>query len=141
VIALGIDLGERRIGVAVSDPLGVTARPLGFVEHVSLSQDVAAVGELAHRRGAQAVVVGLPLNMDGSEGPAARRARRFAEALRRRLGITVHMWDERLTTVQAERDLVAAGQRRSRRRDTRDATAAALILQGYLDAQHRSERQ
>ncbi len=135
---LGLDLGERRIGLALSDPLGITARPLSVLECVSLGEDVRAVGELVARHRAQAVVVGLPLSMDGAAGAAARRARRFARALGRALAVPVHLWDERLTTAQAERDLLAAGQRRTARRQIRDAVAAALILQSYLDS-HRQE--
>jgi putative Holliday junction resolvase len=138
VRALGIDLGERRIGIAASDALGVAAQPVAVLERESLAKDVAAIGRAAERRGARVIVVGLPLSMDGTAGPAARRARRFAGALRRELGMEVHLWDERLTTAEAERGLIEAGHRRSRRRELRDAVAAALILQGYLDAQRRS---
>jgi putative Holliday junction resolvase len=136
VKALGIDFGERRIGLAGSDPLGLTAQPLSVFERASLAEDVRHIGEIADCRGAQTIVVGLPLNMDGSAGPAARRARRFAAKLRRELGMDVELWDERLTTVEAERALISGGQRRSRRKELRDAVAAALILQSYLDA-HR----
>lgn len=132
---LGIDFGERRIGVAGSDALGITAQPLSVVERKSRREDVARIGELASRRKAEVIVVGLPLNMDGSAGPAARRARRFAAALRRELGLEVEEWDERLSTAEAERALIASDKRRARRREVRDAVAAALILQGYLDAQ------
>lgn len=135
MIVLGIDLGERRIGVAVSDPLGVTARPAAVVEHTSLAEDVACVGKLAAQRKAERIVVGFPWNMDGSTGPAARKARRFANALRRHLGLDVVLWDERLTTVEAEEALAAAGRRREERGETIDKAAAAVILQRYLDAQ------
>lgn len=137
---LGVDLGERRIGIAASDLLGVTAQPVGVVEAKSQAEDVARVRERAEERGAGKIVIGLPLNMDGSEGPAARKARRFAAALEREGGLEVELWDERLTTVEAERMLIAAGQRRARRRQVRDRVAAALILQSYLDA-HREVEQ
>lgn len=136
---LGIDFGDRRIGVAASDALGLTAQPVTVLERQSLAEDIARIAELANRRRAQTIVVGLPLNMDGSAGPAARRARRFAAALRRELGLAVELWDERLTTVEAERVLIASGERRARRRQLRDSVAAAIILQAYLDAQRRKE--
>jgi putative Holliday junction resolvase len=135
---IGLDFGEKRIGLAVSDPCRGMARPLDVIERHSLSEDVARIGEMAKRRGASKMVVGLPLNMDGSVGPQARRARRFAARLRRELGLEVTLWDERLTSVEAERALLHAGEGRSRRRELRDAVAAALVLQGYLDAQRRS---
>ena len=135
---LGIDFGERRIGVAVSDELGVAARPLPVIERTSRAQDVARIGEIASHRKAHMIVIGLPLNMDGSAGPAARRAQRFAGLLRRELGMQVDVWDERLTTAEAERALIAAGERRARRREVRDGVAAALILQSYLDAHRRN---
>jgi putative Holliday junction resolvase len=140
VTVLGIDLGERRIGVAVSDALGLTAQPLAVIEHKSLEEDVARIGELAGVRSAEKIVVGLPLNMDGSVGPAARRARRFAATLRRKLGMVVELHDERLSTVEAEKALIEADTRRRRRREVRDAVAAALVLQSYLDAGRRGGR-
>jgi putative Holliday junction resolvase len=140
VTILALDLGERRIGVAASDSLGVTARPLQVITCETLARDIARIGEAAAARGATKIVVGLPLNMDGSAGPAARRARRFARRLSRELGIEVDMWDERLSTVQAERALIAADRSRASRREVRDGVAAAVLLQSYLDAQRRSEK-
>ena len=138
---LGVDLGERRIGIAASDLLGVTAQPVGVVEATSEAEDVARVREKAEERGAKKIVIGLPLNMDGSEGPAARKARRFAAALEQEGGLEVELWDERLTTVEAERMLIAADQRRATRRQVRDRVAAALILQGYLDAHREGDQE
>ena len=137
---LGVDLGERRIGIAASDLLGVTAQPVGVLEAKSEAEDIARVRERAEERRAGKIVVGLPLNMDGSEGPAARKARRFAAALEREAGLEVELWDERLTTVEAERMLIAADQRRAKRRQVRDRVAAALILQSYLDAHREGEQ-
>ena len=136
--ALGLDCGERRIGVAGSDDMGLIARPLSAIERTSRAEDAARIGELASRRKAKTIVVGLPLNMDGSAGPAARRARRFARMLERELGLKVELWDERLSTAEAERALIAADERRARRREVRDGVAAALILQSYLDARQRN---
>jgi len=137
---LGVDLGERRIGIAASDLLGVTAQPVGVLEAKSEAEDIARVRERAEERRAGKIVIGLPLNMDGSEGAAARKARRFAAALEREAGLEVELWDERLTTVEAERMLIAANQRRARRRQVRDRVAAALILQSYLDAHREGEQ-
>ncbi len=133
---IGLDFGERRIGVAVSDPGGWIARPLLVIERSSLRDDMARIAELVRSRRAQKVIVGLPLNLDGSLGPAARRARRFASALGRELDLPIALWDERLTTVEAERALLASDRSRQRRKEVRDAVAASLILQSYLDA-HR----
>lgn len=133
---LALDLGERRIGVAGSDPLGLTGQPVGVIERSSLKEDIARIGEIVCARGASTIVVGLPLNMDGSEGPQAKRARRFASVLRRALEVEVELWDERLTTVQAERALLEADRSRAKRRLVRDGVAAALLLESYLEA-HR----
>lgn len=132
---LGIDPGERRIGLAVSDALGVIARPVAVIEHKSLAEDVAQVATIAQRLKAQRIVVGYPLNIDGSVGPAARRARRFANAVRRISGVEVVLWDERLTTVAAEEMLGGGGgSEPARTRDAIDKTAAAIMLQDYLDS-------
>lgn len=141
MIVLGLDPGERRIGVAVSDPRGVTAQPLRVIERASFAEDAARLRELVEARKAERVVVGLPLGMDGEAGPAARSARRYANRLRRELQVEVVLWDERLSTAEAERSLLSAGESRARRREVRDAVAAALILQSYLDAQRGRERE
>ena len=140
---VGLDFGERRIGVAVSDPRGVAARPLRVIERSAtggLAADIGRIREIVEARKVERLVVGLPLNMDGSAGPAARRARRFANMLRRETGLEVMLQDERLSTTQAERSLLFADASRARRRELRDAVAAALILQAYLDSQPRSEQ-
>jgi putative Holliday junction resolvase len=140
VILVGLDFGERRIGVAVSDPRGLAAQPLRVIERRSLAEDVSRVKEVVEARKAERIVVGLPLNMNGSIGPAARRARRFASRLARELGLEVIMQDERLSTVEAERALLAGNRSRAQRRELRDAVAAALILQSYLDVQRSADR-
>jgi putative Holliday junction resolvase len=139
VKAIGLDYGERRIGVAAGDPLGLTAQPLVVIERTSVAADTARIADIVRRRGADTVVVGLPLQMDGSMGPQARRVRRFALRLGREIGLPVVLWDERLSTVEAERSLLAAGERRSDRRGVRDSVAAAVVLQSYLEAQRRQE--
>lgn len=138
---LGIDFGEKRIGLAISDALGSAAQPLDVVERHSVEDDIERIGEVARRRRVNKIVMGLPLNMHGSVGPQARRVRRFASRLRRALGLDVAFWDERLTSAEAERALLEAGQRRARRRAVRDAVAAAVLLQGYLDSQRGGSEQ
>ena len=133
---LGIDVGERRVGVAVSDAGQMVASPVGVVMRGNLEfQELAA---LANQYEAIELIVGLPTGMSGREGPQAAGVRQFAEAAATALDVPIAFWDERLTTVQAERSLIATGQRRQRRKDLIDAVAAALMLQGFLDA--RTER-
>jgi putative holliday junction resolvase len=129
---LGIDYGSRRIGVALSDPLGMFASPLQVIPNTGDTRAAAAVTELARARNAARVVVGLPRNMDGSEGPAAAAVRAFAARLTA-AGLAIEFWDERLTTVQAERALIAAGERRADRKGLIDKIAAQQLLQSWLD--------
>jgi putative Holliday junction resolvase len=138
---LAVDWGSKRIGLALSDPTGAIAQPLPHVERRSDAQALAAVAETAQMHRVGRIVVGLPRNMDGSEGAAAATARRFGTRLAERAGLAVDFWDERLTTAAAERALVAADVSRTRRRRVRDGVAAALMLQGYLAARHRRETQ
>lgn len=131
---LGLDLGGRRIGVAVSDPTGTLAVPLLTISHTALRHDLAEVVQLAKSRGVERIVVGWPRNMDGTSGPAARKAEAFARALREVVDVPVDLWDERLSTAAADRALIEAGARREHRRAVRDRVAAALIVQTYLEA-------
>lgn len=130
---LGLDVGERRIGVAICDPQERFAFPLTLLERRDEETALAAIAELVEREAAEAVVVGLPLSLDGSHGPQARRVAAFTQALAQRLPLPVTPWDERLTTVEAERRLREAGHSRRGLKDRRDAVAAALMLQSYLD--------
>ncbi len=132
---LAVDWGRATLGLAVSDDLGVTAQGLTSLPRVSESKDVEAIGAYVRTLGVEAIVVGLPKNMDGSLGPSAEAAQAFARALRRQLNIPVHLWDERLTTLAAERALVSAGMRRRARRSVVNQVAATMILQGFLDRQ------
>lgn len=133
---LAIDLGTRRIGVALSDPTATIATPLETITAPggSARRALEFVADLCRRHAVARVIVGWPLNMDGSRGAAARQAEAFAARLRTALLLPVDLWDERLSTVTAERALMEAGARREERRRSRDRVAAALILQGYLDA-------
>jgi putative Holliday junction resolvase len=129
---LGLDLGQSRIGVAISDPGRRVAVPLGTIR-TGAPEDVKAIAALVREHGIGEIVVGHPVNLSGRKGEAADHAEKFAAALRGFLGIPVTLEDERLTTVQAERELSAAGVRGRRRREVVDQSAATVILQSYLD--------
>jgi putative holliday junction resolvase len=131
---LGLDVGTKTIGVAVSDALGLTAQTVTTVRRTRLKDDLAALAQLVREHEVQGFVVGLPLNMDGSEGPRAEATRRFVEALTQALGLPVELWDERLSTVAAQRTLLEADLSRAKRREVIDQMAAQFILQGWLDA-------
>ncbi|HEX2047232.1 MAG TPA: Holliday junction resolvase RuvX [Acidimicrobiales bacterium] len=137
---VALDLGTRRIGVAVSDAGGILATPYSVIERSGdVSADRARVADIVSEVGAGLVVVGLPLSMDGRKGPAARAALEEAEALREVLDVPVECHDERLTSVTANRSLDRAGvtgrrRRRARRAGAVDQTAAAVLLQSWLDA-------
>ena len=131
---LGLDVGEKRIGVALSDPLGLTAQRLTVLERSGGHADLDAVCALMTKHQATAVVVGLPLTLKGTRGPQAERAVSFAQALQRQSAVPVHLVDERLTTVQGERALLATDASRRRRKELIDQVAAQLILQQYLDS-------
>ncbi|HXX40129.1 MAG TPA: Holliday junction resolvase RuvX [bacterium] len=139
---LGIDLGTKRIGLALSDPSGIIASPLATLAHRSMREDVERVATLCASHGVTSVVVGWPRNMDGTPGPAARQAETFAGRLRAQTGLPVELWDERLSTVAADRAMIRGGARREDRRLTRDRVAAAMMLQSCLDARaSRSPRE
>jgi putative Holliday junction resolvase len=139
---LGVDAGERRVGVALSDELRLLARPVTVLDRrYGLGPVLEALAELVRREGVGSMIVGLPLNADGSHGRQARRAEQFARVAGRVLGVPVELWDERLSTLEAEAALRAQGRnlRRIRQQGQLDAVAAAVILQDYLDA-HASGR-
>jgi putative Holliday junction resolvase len=131
--ALGLDVGAKRIGVAVSDELGAIASPVGFVERGP--RDRTEFRKIITRYGATRLIAGLPAGLSGREGPQAADTRAYADALAADLNLPLDYWDERLTTAIAERSLIASGTRRDKRRDRIDAVAAAIMLQSYLDAQ------
>ena len=134
---LALDYGSRRMGVAISDPLGLTAQPLPPIPREGDRKDIAAIGRLAAEREVTRVVVGLPLLLNGDEGPQAVRARAFGEKLAAELSLPVEMWDERLTTAQSERHLIDSGVRRERRKEVRDSLSAMFLLQSFLDLRNR----
>jgi putative Holliday junction resolvase len=131
---LGLDLGERRVGVAVSDPGGIIAHPLEQFEPRGRRDLVAKVATIVQREGAERVVVGHPVLLDGTVGEQARRTEAVVEELRKALPVPVVVWDERFTTADAEAALHQAEVPPDRRRAKRDMIAAALILRAYLEA-------
>lgn len=134
---IGLDLGTRRIGVAVSDEMGWTAHAHSTVPHRRPADDVAAIGQICREVDAERIVVGLPLNMNGTSGPKAEAARAFGELLAQELALPVEYQDERLSTVTSERVLLEADLSRQRRKQVIDRLAAAVILQAWLDKQPR----
>jgi putative holliday junction resolvase len=132
---LGIDVGTRRLGVAVSDPTGTVASPLATVPRRAPAEDARALAALAAEQEATTVVVGLPVTLAGREGPAARSVRAYLAELAPLLpGLALELADERLSTVAAERALVGGGVRRRARREVVDQVAASVFLQTWLDA-------
>jgi putative Holliday junction resolvase len=137
VRTLGVDLGRVRIGLALADDVLRTARPLRVVTRRARDADLAAIAEAAREYEVDRVVLGLPLNMDGTEGASARLARAFAPKLAAALGVPVELFDERLSTFEAETRLRDQGFSAKDRRSRVDAEAAAVILQGWLDGDGR----
>jgi putative Holliday junction resolvase len=129
---LGIDFGEKRLGLALSDESRTLASPLAVYERKDLQSDLRFLSDLIFRYQITEIVLGLPLNMDGSLGPKAQQVLEFKRALEESLKLPVHTFDERLTTAEAERALLEANMSRRKRKAKRDALAAVLILQGYL---------
>ena len=140
---LALDLGERRVGVAVSDPTGTIARPLHALERSSKAEDFSAIAALVDAYDAEAVIVGQPLSLDGHVGPQARRVARYADSLAECLEVPVIPWDERFSTARADEILRETrgeqAKRRARADGEIDAIAAAVILQSYLDSERDAE--
>lgn len=137
---LGIDYGHRRIGLALSDEEGILASPLPtYVRERSEARDITALTSLIDKHGVTAVVVGLPLNMNGSRGEMAREAEAFADRIRQETELPIELFDERLTSSEAERVLLEADLPRRRRKELRDSLSAVLILQGHLDRPNSSD--
>lgn len=130
---IGLDLGDKTVGVAVSDPMGTVATPLETVRRKKFTVDAARLLEIIEGRSIGGIVLGLPRNMDGSEGPRCQKTRAFARNLSRLTELPIGFWDERLSTVAAERVLLEADTSRKRRAEVIDHVAASYILQGALD--------
>jgi putative Holliday junction resolvase len=137
---VGLDFGERTVGVAVSDRLRSVATPLETIRRTKFGTDAARILAIVAGREACGLVIGLPLNMDGSEGPRAQSTRAFARNLARLTDLPIAFWDERLSTVAAERALLEADTSRARRKEVIDSVAAGYILQGALDRLAHLER-
>ena len=131
---LALDLGEVRVGVAVSDPLGITSQGLETISVKSKRQLMGEIAAVVREQSAGEIVLGWPVNMDGTPGPGAREAEKFAEELRRKFKIPVILRDERLSTAQAEKMMLEGNLSRAKRRKRIDRVAAQLILQNYLES-------
>ncbi len=132
--SLGLDHGDARIGVAISDELGMLAHPHGTI-HVAEGGVIEKIAALVAKERIGTIVLGMPRNMDGTYGPAAEKVRAFAEQLRAAVACPVKLWDERMSTKAAQRGLHAAGRNTKQSREVIDQAAAQFILQGWLDAQ------
>ncbi len=132
---LALDVGDRRIGVAISDPTELLARPVATIVRRSNASDLAEIGRLALANQARLIVVGLPVASDDSLGEQGRRTKAFVRYLRKSQDIPVETWDERYSTLEAQQIMIAQGVRRERRRSQIDAAAAAVILDEWLTAQ------
>lgn len=130
---MALDVGVKRIGVAVSDPLGITAQGIGVIERQGQARDMEALRQLAAKHQVSSLLLGLPRNMNGTLGDKAREVQEFGRLVEQELGIPVEYQDERLSTRAVEETLIAADVRRSKRRQVIDKLAAVYILQGYLD--------
>jgi putative Holliday junction resolvase len=138
---LGFDVGDRRIGLAISDPLGYTAQPLFTLHRTNRRADMKSVARVLRKHGVTEAVVGNPLYMSGDLSPQAVKAQAFAEDLRTEFKLTVHLWDERLTTTEAHRHLDDAGHSAMGRKGIIDQVAAVLILQAFLDRRENDGRE
>lgn len=137
---MGLDYGSKTVGVAISDPLGITAQGIETIERKEenkLRKTLARIDELAKEYGVEKIVLGFPKNMNNTVGERGEKTIEFKEMLERRSGLPVILWDERLTTVEAERTLIESKVRREDRKKYIDKIAAVFILQGYLDLQGR----
>src|ERR1035437_89492 len=130
---LAIDHGSKRIGIAVSDELKMIAQPLEFILAAPFPAFLARLNELINEKEVELILIGMPRNMDGSYGPAAQKVEEFVEALKDLVSVPVKLWDERLTSAQANRVLIQGNVRRDKRKEKVDAMAAAILLQSYLD--------
>lgn len=131
---LGLDHGTRRVGVAVSDEMHMIALPLEYIAPEPFADFLARLKEILREKEIELILIGMPRNMDGSYGPAALKVQEFAAALKDAVTVPLKLWDERLTTTQAQKFLIQGGMRRDKRKEKVDQTAAAILLQSYLDS-------
>lgn len=130
---LGLDIGDRRVGLAISDPFGTMAQPLLTLVRSTLKHDLKSIGRVLRKHSVAEIVAGNPLYMSGNLSPQAQKAQAFADAVRAEFGLPVHLWDERLTTTEAHRQLDTLGHEKIGRKGIIDQVAAVLILQAWLD--------
>ncbi len=131
---LGLDHGTKRVGVAVSDEMHMIALPLEYIAPEPFADFLKRLKEILREKEIELILIGMPRNMDGSYGPAALKVQEFAAALKDAIAIPLKLWDERLTTTQAQKFLIQGGMRRDKRKEKVDQTAAAILLQSYLDS-------
>ena len=131
---LGLDHGTKRVGVAVSDELHMIALPMEYIAPEPFADFLARLKEILREKEIELILIGMPRNMDGSYGPAALKVQEFAAALKDAVAVPLKLWDERLTTTQAQKFLIQGGMRRDKRKEKVDQTAAAILLQSYLDS-------
>ncbi|MEK6681272.1 MAG: Holliday junction resolvase RuvX [Nitrospirota bacterium] len=131
---LGLDVGDKRIGIAVSDELCMCAHGVRTIERKGIKEDIRQIKEICEEYGVEEIIAGLPVNMDGTKGIMAGKVEDFISLLKKDILIPINTWDERLSTVQAERNLIEADMSRKKRKLVIDKIAAAIILQGYLDS-------
>jgi putative Holliday junction resolvase len=135
---LGLEWGEKRLGLALSDALLITAGPVGYLSRKkSLEEDLTELGRFIEENHVGEIVIGLPLHLDGGKGKSAESVEAFAGVVRERFDLPVHLWDERMSTKAVEKMLIEADLSRKKRRKVRDGLAAAYFLQGFLDARQR----
>jgi putative holliday junction resolvase len=130
---LGLDVGSVRIGVALSDPMGIVAQPFEVIDRRA-TEPLTRIAEIISENGVERVVIGRPLRLSGEAGPAVLAIEAFVAELEGKVAVPLELWDERLSTAQAERAMIEGGARREKRRQNIDKVAAAIILQSYLDA-------
>lgn len=130
---LGLDFGEKRIGVAVSDPLGIIAQGVTVIERKTIDEDLKTINGIISEYGAESVVVGMPINMDGTRGKSADKVTEFVDLLKASAGIPVTTYDERLSTKESEKFLISSDVSRKKRKGVIDKIAAQLILESYLE--------
>lgn len=132
---MGLDIGDKTIGVAVSDLMGLTAQGVTTIKRVGKKKDIEAIKQIIEEKQVNKIVSGLPKNMNGTVGPQGEKVQKFCELLKKETNLPIEFWDERLSTVAAERSLIEGNVRRENRKKVIDMLAAVIILQGYLDLQ------
>jgi putative Holliday junction resolvase len=135
---MALDFGTKRVGIAVSDELLLTAQGMNSLERKEISADLTEIARIARENDVQEIIVGLPLNMNGTYSEKTKEAAEFADRLSRSVSVPVKTWDERLTSMQAERVLLSADASRTKRKKVTDKLAAQIILQSYLDSRKKS---